>query len=820
MRLVIVESPAKAKTIGKYLGSGYKVLASYGHIRDLLSKNGSVKPEADFSMVWEISDRGKKCIKDITQQLKSCNELLLATDPDREGEAISWHIKEVLNDKHSLTVPFKRIVFHEITKSAIQKAIEAPRDIDDRLVDSYLARRALDYLVGFTLSPILWRKLPGSKSAGRVQSVALRIIVEREAEIEAFKTEEFWTVEAKFENKDQKSFKAKLITFEGKKLEKFSITDNEKAESIRQALIDQKYFVSSVNKKTVNRNPAPAFITSTLQQEASRKLGFSAKKTMQIAQRLYEGVSIGKETRALITYMRTDSVNLSNEAIGTIRNVISEKYGKNFVPEKPRFYHTKVKNAQEAHEAIRPIDASIIPEAIAGKIDNDLLKLYTLIWRRAVASQMASAVFDQVQVDIADIKSGGNVFRANGNTVKFEGFLKVYSEGKDDTNNQEKDEDDENFLPPLSKDEATKLNSLDALQHFTSPPPRYSEASLVKKLEELGIGRPSTYATILQVLQDRGYVKLEKKYFIPEIRGRLVTAFLTNFFMKYLEYGFTADMEQSLDDVSNGNKTKLDVLNDFWTGFHGNVEQTKNITVSDAIDRLNEAMKTILFSTDEDGKVDRTCPACKKGELSLKIGRYGSFVGCSNYPDCNYVKKLDINTDNNNGIDNNNAADTAENSTSSSTLSEFPKEIGIDPSDNSKITLRKGPYGLYLQKDITDVDVVPKGRQKKTDQSSKPIRSSIPKFINPYNLDLKTAVFLLNLPKTIGEYEGEEIKVGIGRFGPYILFRGKYTSVKDPDVFMNMTLDNAIKIITTGNSGKKRAKKSENEDQQQTQIDM
>lgn len=794
MRLVIVESPAKAETIGKYLGSGYKVLASYGHIRDLLSKNGSVKPEENFSMVWEISDRGKKCIKDITQQLKSCNELFLATDPDREGEAISWHIKEVLSDKHSLTVPFKRIVFHEITKNAIQKAIETPRDIDDRLVDSYLARRALDYLVGFTLSPILWRKLPGSRSAGRVQSVALRIIAERESEIEAFKAEEFWTVEAKFENKEQKSFKAKLIAFEGKKLEKFSIADNKKAELIRQALIDQKYFVASVNKKTVNRNPAPAFITSTLQQEASRKLGFSAKKTMQIAQRLYEGISIGKETRALITYMRTDSVNLSNEAIGTIRNVISEKYGNDFVPEKPRFYHTKVKNAQEAHEAIRPVDASIIPESIAGKIDNDLLKLYTLIWRRAVASQMTSAVFDQVQVDIADTKNGGNVFRANGNTVKFEGFLKVYSEGRDDGNSQEKDEDDESFLPPLSKDETPKLNSLDALQHFTSPPPRYSEASLVKKLEELGIGRPSTYATILQVLQDRGYVKLEKRYFIPEIRGRLVTAFLTNFFMKYLEYGFTADMEQSLDDVSNGNKTKLDVLNDFWRDFHGNVEQTKNITVSDVIDRLNESMKTIIFSTDKEGKVDRTCPACKKGELSLKIGKYGSFVGCSNYPDCNYVRKLDININTDN-------AETAENAVSSA-HSEFPKEIGTDPNDNAKITLRKGPYGLYLQKDSADTNA-PKGKQKKSD---KPIRSSIPKFIDPQNLDLRTASWLLSLPKTLGQYEGEEVKVGIGRFGPYVLFRGKYTSVKDSGAFMNMTLDGAIKIITTGKSAGKRAK--------------
>lgn len=786
MRLVIVESPAKAKTIGKYLGSDYKVLASYGHIRDLLSKNGSVKPEENFSMVWEISDRGKKCVKDIAQQLKSCDELLLATDPDREGEAISWHIKEVLNDKHSLKVPFRRIVFHEITKNAILKAIEAPRDIDGRLVDSYLARRALDYLVGFTLSPILWRKLPGSKSAGRVQSVALRIVVEREAEIEAFKAEEFWTIETKFENKEKKIFKAKLITFEGKKLEKFSIKNAKQAESIRDNLLKQKYFVSSLNKKTVKRNPAPAFITSTLQQEASRKLGFSAKKTMQIAQKLYEGVSIGKETRALITYMRTDSVNLSNEAIETIRNVISQKYGSNFIPEKPRFYQTKVKNAQEAHEAIRPIDASIIPESIAGKIDNDLLKLYTLIWKRAVASQMSSAEFDQVQVDISSTTNAGNIFRATGNTLKFEGFLKVYSEGKDDTNNQEKDEDEEGYLPTLAKDEATKLDNLDSLQHFTTPPPRFSEASLVKKLEELGIGRPSTYATILQVLQDRGYVKLEKKYFVPEIRGRLVTSFLTNFFMKYLEYGFTADMEQSLDDVSNGKKSKLDVLNDFWNGFHNNVEQTKDVTVSDVIDRLNESMKTILFKTNENGEVERTCPECKSGELSLKIGRFGSFIGCSHYPDCKYVRKLDINTE----ISESSAEITEE-------VSEYPKTIGMDPIDNSKITIRKGPYGLYLQKDTEKVDAQqPAAKGKKKTEKEKPVRASIPRFLDPKNIDLKAASWLLNLPKIIGQHDGEDVTVGIGRYGPYVLFKGKFTSIKDNDLFMNMTLEDAIKLIT------------------------
>lgn len=810
MRLVIVESPAKAKTIGKYLGTGYKVLASYGHIRDLVSRNGSVKPEENFSMLWDISDRGKKCIKDITQQLASCDELLLATDPDREGEAISWHIKEVLKEKHALKVPFKRIVFHEITKNAIRKAIEAPRDIDDRLVDAYLARRALDYLVGFTLSPILWRKLPGSKSAGRVQSVALRIIAERESEIEAFKTEEFWTIEAKFENKTKRTFKARLIILEGKKLEKFSITKAEQANAIKEKLEAQKYFVSALNKKTIKRNPAPAFITSTLQQEASRKLGFSAKKTMQIAQKLYEGVTVGKETRALITYMRTDSVNLSNEAIGTIRNVISEKYGANFMPEKPRFYQTKVKNAQEAHEAIRPVDASILPESLVGNMENDLLKLYTLIWKRAVASQMSSAEFDQVQVDISSTTDAGNVFRATGNTLKFEGFLKVYSEGKDEDNNSQDKDEEEGYLPPLAKDDPTPMNFLESLQHFTAPPPRFSEASLVKKLEELGIGRPSTYATILQVLQDRGYVRLEKKCFVPEMRGRLVTAFLTNFFMKYLEYGFTADMEQSLDDISNGNASKLGVLNNFWNGFRGNVEQVKGITVTEVIDKLNETMKQILFKLNAEGEIDRKCPECKEGDLSLKIGRYGSFLGCSRYPDCKYVRTLDVSSDNMDEVE---AAAAAESS-------EYPKMIGVDPTDNSKITLRKGPYGLYIQKDVEAVaapadtgNAEDTSKSKKTSKTKKkrtaapklkPIRSSIPKFLDPTNIDMKTATWLLGLPKVIGQYEGEDVTVGIGRFGPYILFKGKYTSIKDPDSFTNMTLEKAVQIMVANSKTKEK----------------
>lgn len=797
MRLVIVESPAKAKTINKYLGSDYKVMASYGHIRDLLSKDGSVQPDDNFSMKWEMSDRGKKCIQDISQQLKSCDELLLATDPDREGEAISWHIKEVLKESNKLNIPLKRIVFHEITKNAIKEAMAHPRDIDQYLVDSYLARRALDYLVGFTLSPILWRKLPGSKSAGRVQSVALRIVAERESEIEAFKSEEYWTIEAKFEAKNRKIFNAKLHYFNGEKLEKFSITNEKQADEIKNVLLSQSFIISSVEKKTVKRNPAPAFITSTLQQEASRKLGFSAKKTMQVAQKLYEGIDIEGANKALITYMRTDSVNLSNESIEKIRNLINKKYGSEFIPSKPRFYQTKVKNAQEAHEAIRPVDADITPESLNGKIDADLFKLYSLVWKRAVASQMSSAEFDQVQVDISNTASSHcdaskNMFRAVGTTLIFEGFLKVYAEGRDDSNQQE---EDDGILPPLTIDDNLPMKNLDTIQHFTSPPPRFSEASLVKKLEELGIGRPSTYATILQVLQDRGYVKLEKKYFIPEIRGRLVTSFLINFFSKYLEYGFTADMEQLLDDVSNGNKSKIDILKDFWNGFYANVEKTKEIKIFDVINTLNESLKSILFAVDENGQITRVCPECKTGELSLKIGRYGSFIGCSRYPDCNYVKKLDLTV----------TSDEEQQKIMES--SEYPKNIGVDPSDQCEITLRKGPYGLYIQQDLKVEPVEEsKSKRKTKPKAPKPIRVSVPKFLDVQNIDMNTAVFLLQLPKTIGTFENEDVKVGIGRFGPYVLFRGKYISIKKPEQILTITLDEAVKMI---NSRQNTAKKSD-----------
>lgn len=787
MRLVIVESPAKAKTINKYLGAGYKVLASYGHIRDLRSKNGSVDPRHDFAMTWEMSDRGKKCVKDIQAQLKKCDELLLATDPDREGEAISWHICSVLNEAKSLNVPFKRIAFHEITKNAIKDAIEHPREIDKNLVDAYLARRALDYLVGFTLSPILWRKLPGSKSAGRVQSVALRIIVEREIEIEAFKPQEYWSVTAEFTAKNKKKFTARLTALDGKKLTKFSINNEEQAKSIVEKLQSYSdYAVSSVESKVVKRNPAPAFITSTLQQEASRKLGFGTKKTMQLAQKLYEGVEIDGEHVALITYMRTDSINLSAEAINKIRSTILNNYGEKFLPEKPRMYSTKVKNAQEAHEAIRPVDAGIIPSSLTEKLPADLLKLYTLVWRRAVACQMTSAEFNQVQVDIAN--SGKDVFRANGNTLIFEGFLKVYTESKDDSDEQE---EDDGMLPPLAKSDGVPLNRIAPEQHFTTPPPRYSEASLVKKMEELGIGRPSTYATIIQVLQDRGYAKIVKKYFVPEIRGRLVTSFLLNFFNTYLQYDFTANMEQNLDDVSNGVKSKLDVLGSFWTGFTENVNQTKNITITDVINELNKSLESYLFKT-ENG-ISRQCPECKEGELSLKIGRFGSFIGCSRYPECGYIRKLDSLPEDQSAVSENSAS-----------ASEFPKTLGTDPDDGSAITLNKGPYGLYVQRNKPNAS-----------KKEKPQRSALPGFMPPEQLTLQQALYLLQLPKVIGMHNGSEVKVGAGKFGPYVFYSGKYIRIPQAEDLMTITIDQASELIEkskkTAGASQKGKKKSGSE---------
>lgn len=760
MKILVVESPAKSKTINKYLGKDFMVIPSFGHIRDLPSKNGSVRPEDNFSMVWDISKTGKKCINDISKNLKNVDELLLATDPDREGEAISWHILDCLKDDlNRKNVSVKRIVFHEITKKAIIEALNNPREIDKNLVDAYLARRALDYLFGFSLSPILWRKLPGCKSAGRVQSVALRIITDREDEIDAFKTQEFWSVEAKCKKDSQREFVAKLTVLNGEKLSKLSIKSEEEANVAKNNILNEVFAVISVDKKDVKRNAYPPFITSTLQQEASRKLNFSAKKTMQIAQNLYEGVEIGGERKALITYMRTDSVNLSKEFVEQSREFIANQYGDEFIPEKYNVYKSKVKNAQEAHEAIRPINVDVTPSSLSGILDSDLLKLYDLIWKRAVASQMKYAVYNQVQIDIAN-HSKNIVLHVAGSTLTFEGYLKVYEEGKD--SGETEDAEIQN-LPILEIGDAIQINDVVCNQHFTQPPPRYTEASLVKRMEELGIGRPSTYATIIQVLQDRKYATISKKTFIPETRGRIVIAFLMRYFPNYLQYDFTAGMEEDLDDISNNEKQKDDVLNSFWHAFSGCVKDIQKINMKDVIESLNESMANVFFP-EKAGEDARKCPKCKSGNLMLKLWSTGAFLGCSNYPDCDY--KRNITSQDESSID------------SGQPLSSFPKNLGEDQDTGKEIFVKSGPYGFYVELN---------GENKK--------RVSIPKQIDPENIGLEFAKFLLSLPKKIGEHDGEDISVGIGKYGPYVLYRKKYTSVKNFDDFINMDIEKAKNIL-------------------------
>ncbi|WP_075553136.1 type I DNA topoisomerase [Candidatus Paracaedibacter symbiosus] len=684
-KVVVVESPAKAKTINRYLGNEFEVLASYGHIRDLPSKNGSVQPDDQFSMIWEMDDRSKKHVADIARALKNADELYLATDPDREGEAISWHVQEVLRSQGSLVDhKVRRIVFHEITKNAIQQALKSPRDINQQLVDAYLARRALDYLVGFTLSPVLWRKLPGSKSAGRVQSVSLRLIVQRENEIEAFKTQEYWSLVSDMLNTKDQSYQARLTYLFGKKLDKMDIKNEDEAQQAAKAILERQYSIKSVEKKQVKRNPAPPFTTSTLQQEASRKLGFSASRTMQIAQKLYEGVPIAGELTGLISYMRTDSVFISDEAIKDIRQFVGDTYGNNYVPATVRQFKNKAKNAQEAHEAIRPTSVLRHPSEVSAYLDDSQLKLYELIWKRTVASQIESAVFNQVGVDIESTDKQ-IILRATGSTLAFDGYLKVYQEGVDDAVS---DDEDGRLLPVINEGEAATVTAVNPNQHFTQPPPRYTEASLVKKMEELGIGRPSTYASILHVLQERDYVRLEKRQFIPEDRGRMVTSFLVNFFKRYVEYDFTAHLEEELDEISTGTRKWRDVLTEFWTAFKGNVDGTKELRITEVLDSLEKDMAFHLFHGDEEGA--RKCPQCSEGKLSLKLSRYGAFIGCSNYPECKYTRTV--------GGDGGDNVEMVQ--------ADEPKVIGIDPATKAQITLRKGPYGIYLQWD-GEVDQAP-----------------------------------------------------------------------------------------------------------------
>jgi DNA topoisomerase-1 len=766
--IVVVESPSKAKTINKYLGDKFTVLASYGHVRDLPPKDGSVRPDDDFSMSWEADERGQKQMTAIAKAVKGAKTLYLATDPDREGEAISWHVRAMLEDKHALNgVNVLRVTFNEITKSAVKAAMAAPRALDQPLIEAYLARRALDYLVGFTLSPVLWRKLPGSKSAGRVQSVALRLICEREAEIEIFKPREYWTVEAGFLTPTGAPFTARLTHFQGKKLDQFDLNDEAKAKAAKAAVQAGTFTVASVEKKRTRRNPPPPFITSTLQQEASRKLGFSSQQTMRTAQQLYEGIEIGGETVGLITYMRTDGVQLSKEAVTAMREQIKKDFGADYVPAAPREYISKSKNAQEAHEAIRPTDIALHPSRVGKMLSNDQARLYELIYKRALACQMQAAELDQTSVDITDGR--GQTLRANGTVLAFDGFLKLYREDLDDP--AQDAEDDAKILPPIAKADPLKTGEVDATQHFTQPPPRYSEASLVKKMEELGIGRPSTYASILTVLRDRNYVRLEARRFIPEDRGRLVTAFLMSFFSRYVDTGFTANLEEQLDQIAEGHAQWRQVLRDFWTDFSAAIAETKDLKISDVIDALDADLGPHFFPAREDGTDPRSCPACGTGRIGLRLGRYGSFIGCSNYPACQYTRKL--------------AIDGGENP--DDTLKDGMRSLGQHPETGEEITLKRGPYGLYVQQ----------GEPDPADKKSKPKRSSLTRGMDPEALTLEDALGLLSLPRLVGIHPDakEPIEAGVGRFGPYVKMGAIYASLDKDDDVLHIGFNRAMDLI-------------------------
>ncbi|WP_323797494.1 type I DNA topoisomerase [Nisaea sp.] len=779
MKVVVVESPAKAKTINKYLGSDYKVLASYGHIRDLPSKDGSVDPDADFAMIWEAQPRAEKQIKEIANAVKGAESLFLATDPDREGEAISWHVQNVLSERKALKgVDVKRVVFHEITKRAVLDAIDNPRELDQDLVDAYLARRALDYLVGFTLSPVLWRKLPGSRSAGRVQSVALRLICEREAEIEAFRSEEYWTIDAAFRTKERKNFTARLTHLDGEKLQKFSINTEAAAKAAVERIQGGAYAVRSLEKKQTKRNPYPPFTTSTLQQEASRKLGFGASRTMQLAQKLYEGIDLGGETVGLITYMRTDGVQLSQDAVFAIRDDIGKNFGDRYLPNSPRMYKNKSKNAQEAHEAIRPTDVRRHPREMAARLDKDMARLYELIWKRTVACQMASAELDQTIVTIQAADSRAE-FRATGSIITFDGFLKLYQETRDEPAQSSEEDEDGRLLPAVKEGEALAHDEPKAEQHFTQPPPRYSEASLVKGLEELGIGRPSTYASILQVLQDRNYVVLDKRRFIPEDRGRLVTTFLSNFFTRYVQYNFTAELEDALDNIAEGTVAWKKVLTDFWKAFHEAVDKTKDLKISDVLTALDEELGPHFFPVDESGETVRACPTCSDGRLGLKLGKFGAFIGCSNYPECKFTRQMTQ------------AGDGSEDGTAD--LANGPKILGKDPATGLDVSIRKGPYGTYVQ------------LGEKTDDVPKPKRASLTKGMVPSEVTLETALGLLALPREVGPdpESGEVILAGIGRYGPYLKIGSTYVSIPAGDDVLTIGINRAVDLIA--NNPKKKS---------------
>ena len=781
MNLVIVESPAKAKTINKYLGKDYLVLASYGHIRDLPSRNGSVDPENKFKMLWEVSSFSKKYLKEIVDAAKNSDKIILATDPDREGEAIAWHVKEYLIEKKILKDKIlERVVFNEITKNAILKAIASPRQIEIPLVEAYLARRALDYLVGFNISPILWTKLPGSKSAGRVQSVALKLITEREHQIELFKPEEYWTLTSNFINKNNNNIHSKLTLFDGEKIEKFSFRNKTEVDKAVSVINKSKFKIKDVASKVYKRNPLAPFTTSTLQQTAFNKFGFGTSRTMQIAQKLYQGVEIEGETTGLITYMRTDGTQISNEAITKFRNLIIKDFGKEYLPDTPNTYiGKKAKNAQEAHEAIRPTEIKRKPSDVKKYINSDQLKLYELIWTRALSSQMQPAEFNRNSIIIASDNDTIN-FRANGSVVKFDGFLKVYEI-------QETDEDAKNILPECSIGDGVSILKLIDEQHYTDPSPRYSEASLVKKMEELGIGRPSTYASIISVLSTRGYAEMIDKRFHPTDRGKLISAFLEKLFTKYVDYNFTAELENQLDEITNGKIKWVKVLEDFWKDFFLNVKSVKEKKTREVLDLLNDSLGDLIFEKNEQDTIDRNCKLCNTGKLSLKNSfKGGAFIGCSNYPECRFTRPL----------------------SKSKTATQFslvePKLIGQNELGKD-IYLKNGRFGPYLQyeKELEPEVEVPK-KKKKTKEENNMKNVSIPKGINVDNLELTQAKFLCSLPKILGQNPetGKDIILNSGRFGPYLKCENKSARLKNVDEVFSIGINRAVILIADAKPGR------------------
>tara|TARA_B100002051_G_C16741503_1_gene644584 strand:- start:1639 stop:4188 length:2550 start_codon:yes stop_codon:yes gene_type:complete len=777
MNLVIVESPAKAKTINKYLGSDYTVLASYGHIRDLPSKNGSVDPENDFKMIWEVDSFSKKYLKEITDSAKKSTKIILATDPDREGEAIAWHVKEFLKDKKVLKdKKLERVVFNEITKKAVMNGIDNPRSIEEHLVDAYMARRALDYLVGFNISPILWTKLPGSKSAGRVQSVALRLLTEREHEIEVFNPLEYWTLNVVFIDKNKSQITSNINLLDDNKVEKFSFKSKKDINLAIAKIKDKKYQITDISSKIYSRNPSGPFTTSTMQQTASSKLGFGASRTMQIAQRLYQGIDIEGDTIGLITYMRTDGTNISKDATNTFRNYIKKNYGDNYLPENPVNYSgKKAKNAQEAHEAIRPTEINRNPDSLKQYLSSDQLKLYNLIWTRSLSSQMKPAQFDRKTITISS-SDEKNIFKASGSTIKFDGYLKL---------SKNEEDDEEKILPDVQKGEIEIEDFIDE-QHYTQPPPRYSEASLVKKLEELGIGRPSTYASIISVIANRGYADINNKRFFPTDRGKLLSAFLEKLFTKYVDYDFTAELEDKLDDITTGKENWIKVLENFWKDFNSNVSNVKEKRTREVLDLLNDSLGSLIFEADKNGNIDRKCKLCNNGELSLKNSfRGGAFIGCSNYPECKFTRPL-----------------SKSKAAQQISLAE-PKLIGQNDKGKN-IYLKNGRFGPYLQYEKEPDDEL-KTRKKKTKKNDENVKNvSIPKGLEIDSIDLSKARFLCSLPITLGKNPENEkdITVNVGRFGPYLKCENKSARIENVDELFTIGLNRAITLIAEAKPGR------------------